>query len=192
MFSFVRGIELPSPVCTAPTGTRWICGAPGTAAAMSPPPPAAAAFTAAADFDAAAAEADCAGVLGLTEGFGVAEVFGVAEGVNVGFGVAEALAVFVGVGVGVGTGAAHVGRMIVSWISVTAPVPDACSPASSRPMTVTPLPREMLSCAMTVPSSVEPAPRVAALPIFQKMLHACAPRMRLMLPVPPVINVLAV
>jgi hypothetical protein len=82
--------------------------------------------------------------------------------------------------------------MMVSWINVTAPAPDACSPAIKRPSTVTPLPREMSSCAMTVPRNVEPAPRVAALPIFQKMLHDCAPRTRLMLPVPPVINVLAV
>ncbi len=84
-----RGIELPSPVCTAPTGTRRICGAPG--AATAPPP--AAAFNAAADLDAAAADADAAAVLG----------------VDVGLGVAEALALGGTTGV-----AAQVGRMIVS------------------------------------------------------------------------------
>lgn len=89
-------------------------------------------------------------------------------------------------------GVVQVGVVIVSWIKVTAPVPEACSPPRSRPSTVTALPREMLSWARMVPRKVEPAPRVAALPTFQKMLQELAPLTRLTLPVLPVINVDAV
>ncbi len=46
------------------------------------------------------------------------------------FGAVVVVVVVVGV-------AAHVGRLIVSWIKVTAPAPDACSPARRRPVTVT-------------------------------------------------------
>ena len=84
-----------------------------------------------------------------------------------------------------------VGFVIVSWINVTAPA-FPCSAASSRPLTVTSLPREMLSCARIVPLKFDPAPSVAALPTFQKTLQACAPRMNVTLPVPPVMSVEAV
>jgi hypothetical protein len=90
------------------------------------------------------------------------------------------------------TGVVHVGLVIVSWISVTAPAPEACSPPNNRPSTVTPSPSEMVSWARIVPRNVEPVPSVAALPTFQKMLHACAPRIRVTFPVTPVISVEAV
>lgn len=91
-------IELPSPVCTAPTGTRAICGAPGAAIPPPAPAPAAAAFNAAADFDAAASFAAAAAFDAAAADADAAAVLG--------FGVADAL--------GGTTGAAHVGRMIVS------------------------------------------------------------------------------
>jgi hypothetical protein len=69
-----------------------------------------------------------------------------------------------GVGVGVDVVAAQAGVVMVSWIRVTAPLPDACSPASSRPSTVTLSATEMSSKARIVPRKIEPDPRVAELP----------------------------
>ncbi|HVA42764.1 MAG TPA: hypothetical protein VNF50_04720 [Acidimicrobiales bacterium] len=79
----------------------------------------------------------------------------------------------------VGEEAAHLGVVMLSCISVTAPAPDACSPARRRPSTVTLSAREILAEARIVPPNVEPEPKVEELPTCQKTLQDCVPFIRL-------------
>lgn len=115
----------------------------------------------------------------MVVGPGAAElkVGAVGATVTLAVGVGVAVVVVVGVGLGLGGGvlAAHAGEEMVSPISVTAPVPEACSPASRRPSTVAALSTEMLAEARMVPRNVEPEPSVAELPTCQNTLHDWAP-----------------
>jgi len=83
-------------------------------------------------------------------------------------------------------GAAHLERVMVLVSSVTAPFR-----ASSLPWIVAPVWAVIDVKARTVPTKVEPVPRVAELPTCQKTLHACAPPIRATVLFVPVISVLA-
>src|SRR5690606_22058559 len=61
-------------------------------------------------------------------------------------------------------------RVIVSLMSVTAPVPAMSLPRMSAPESTL-----IDAAASTVPVNAELAPSVAELPTFQNTLHACAP-----------------
>ena len=77
----------------------------------------------------------------------------------------------------------HVGLVIVSVSSVTAPLR-----ASTRPSMVVPVVTVMLVRAKIVPRKKEPVPSVAELPICQKMLQDWAPFVRLTTLADPVVS----
>ena len=95
---------------------------------------------------------------------GVGEADGTDE--SAGDGEADGTDVTVGAGVAVGAAAAHVARVMVSSISVTAPLR-----ASARPSSVTPSAIVIDVRARMLPAKVESDPSVAELVTCQKTLH---------------------
>ena len=86
-----------------------------------------------------------------------------------------------------GANVAHpVGALIVLASKVTAPLR-----AKRRPVTVAPVVAEIDVSAITVPTIVDPVPRVAELTTCQKTLHGLAPLISDTTLLEPVINVLA-
>ncbi len=79
-----------------------------------------------------------------------------------------------------------VGALITFASKVTSPLR-----ASRRPVTVAPVVAAIDVSAMTVPTNVEPVPRVAELTTCQKTLHGLAPLMSDTTLLDPVIRVLA-
>ena len=121
---------------------------------------------------AAAIGAAIGAVVGAAIGAAVAAV-GATVGAVVGAAVGAALAASVGAGVAVAA-ALHDVRVIASLMRVTAPFR-----ARARPFTLTPLFIVIDVRARMVPVNVELDPSVAELVTCQKMLHGCAPLIRL-------------
>jgi hypothetical protein len=91
--------------------------------------------------------------------------------------------------IGAGGVPGQVDGAMVSCISVTAPAPDACSPAGRRPSTVTLSVSEMLAEARITPRKVEPDPSTADEPTCQKTLQDWAPLISSTLLAEPVVSV---